>query len=100
MKCLIVAAGQGTRLRAIAASKPLAEVGGAPLLEHVVASARAAGASGFVIVTGYEAGKVEELAGRLGPDIETVRNPDWDRPNGFSVLAAADRLGAEFALLM
>lgn len=100
MKCLILAAGQGTRLRAIAASKPLAEVGGAALLEHVVASARAAGASGFVIVTGYEAERVEGMARRLGPGIETVGNPDWDRPNGVSVLAAADRLGGEFALLM
>ena len=104
MKCLIIAAGQGTRLRALAPSKPLARVAGVPLLEHVVRSAAAGGASAFVIVTGYEAEGVESflagLAERTGLPIEAVRNPDWDRPNGLSVLAAAARLESEFVLLM
>ena len=104
MKCLIIAAGQGTRLRSVAPSKPLARVGGAPLLEHVVRSAAEAGASGFVVVTGYEAEPVEaflgELANRTGLAVEAVRNPDWDRPNGLSVLAAEARLEGEFILLM
>lgn len=104
MKCLILAAGQGTRLRSVAASKPLARVGGMPLVEHVVRRAAEAGASGFVIVTGYEAEPVEaflgDLAGRAGLSIETVRNAGWDRPNGLSVLAAEARLDGEFILLM
>ncbi|HEY0411711.1 MAG TPA: NTP transferase domain-containing protein [Allosphingosinicella sp.] len=104
MKCLILAAGQGTRLRAMAASKPLAEVGGTPLLEHVARSAKAGGATGFVVVTGYEAERIEAflpgLADRIGVPVEAVRNPDWARPNGVSVLAAAERLGPEFVLLM
>jgi choline kinase len=104
MKCLIIAAGQGTRLRAIAPSKPLARVAGAPLIEHVLGRAAAGGASGFVVVTGYRAEPVEafldDLAARTGWRIETVRNPDWRRPNGLSVAAAADRLDGEFALLM
>ena len=104
MQCLIVAAGQGTRLRAIAPSKPLAQVAGVPLIEHVIRSALAGGASRFTIATGYEAEPLEaflqELAGRAGAAIETVRNLEWERPNGLSVLAAADRLDPEFALLM
>jgi choline kinase len=104
MKCLIVAAGQGTRLRSIAPSKPLAEVGGAPLIEHVVRRAADAGARRFVVVTGYEAEPVEaflgELAGRTGLAVETVRHSDWARPNGLSVLAAAHRLAGDFVLLM
>jgi 1L-myo-inositol 1-phosphate cytidylyltransferase len=104
MKCLIIAAGQGTRLRAIAPSKPLARVGGIPLVEHVVNAAAAAGVREFVVVTGYEAEPVEMflagLAGRTGLSIEAVRNPGWDRPNGLSVLAAAARLDSEFVLLM
>jgi choline kinase len=104
MKCLIIAAGQGTRLRALAPSKPLARVGGVPLIEHVAASAAEAGVTGFVVVTGYEAEPLEsflaELAGRIGLAIETVRNGEWDRPNGLSVLVATGRLDSEFILLM
>src|SRR5687767_11275626 len=104
MKCLIIAAGQGTRLRSIAPSKPLAEVAGLPLIEHVVNAAAAGGATGFVVVTGYEPGPLEtflgSLAERSGLPIEAVRNEDWARPNGLSVLAAAPRLGSEFILLM
>jgi choline kinase len=104
MKCLIIAAGQGTRLRSVAPSKPLARIGGAPLVEHVVCRAAMAGMSEFVVVTGYEAEPVEDflrdLAGRTGLAIETVRNPDWHRPNGLSVLAAEARLDGEFVLLM
>lgn len=104
MKCLIIAAGQGTRLRDIAPSKPLAEVAGAPLIEHIVRLAAAGGASGFVVVTGYEPAPLEaflgDLAARTGLPIETVRNDQWARPNGVSVLAAAPRLDGAFILLM
>jgi choline kinase len=104
VKCLVIAAGQGTRLRGVAPSKPLAELNGAPLLEHVLRSAKAGGASGFVVVTGYEASRVEavlpDLAERIGAPVEAVRNPDWHRPNGLSVLAAAPCLASDFVLLM
>jgi choline kinase len=104
MQCLIIAAGQGTRLRSIAPSKPLAEVAGVPLIEHVIRAASAGGAAAFVVVTGYEPEPLEaflaSLAERSGLAIEVVRNPDWARPNGVSVLAAEPRLGSEFVLLM
>jgi choline kinase len=104
MKCLIIAAGQGTRLRSIAPSKPLARVAGVPLIEHVVRRAARGGASRFVVVTGYEPEPLEAflatLAGHSGLTIEIVRNEDWDRPNGLSVLAAEARLDSEFILLM
>ncbi|HEX8309209.1 MAG TPA: NTP transferase domain-containing protein [Allosphingosinicella sp.] len=104
MKCLIIAAGQGTRLRGIAPSKPLAPVAGLPLIEHVLNAASAGGATGFVVVTGYAADPLEAFLGslseRTGLPIEIVRNEDWARPNGVSVLAAEPRLAREFMLLM
>jgi choline kinase len=104
MKCLIIAAGQGTRLRSVAPSKPLARVRGVPLIEHIVRAARAGGASAFVVATGYEAEPLEAfligLAERTGWPIESARNENWHRPNGFSVSAAAARLDGPFALLM
>lgn len=104
MKCLIIAAGMGSRLRSMAASKPLAEVNGTPLLEHVVRAAHAGGATSFVVVTGYEAEGIQRflpgLAEAVGVPIEAVHNPAWDRPNGHSVLAAAATLAEPFILLM
>lgn len=104
MHALIVAAGAGSRLRSLAESKPLAPVAGRPLIEHVVRSAAAGGATAFTIVTGYRAEPLEsylaDLAGALGLPIRTVRNPDWERPNGLSVVAAAEFLTGEFLLMM
>ena len=104
MHALIVAAGAGSRLRPLAESKPLAPVAGRPLIEHVVRSAADGGATGFTIVTGYRAEPLEaycaDLAGAIGLPIRTVRNPDWERPNGLSVIAAAEMLTGEFLLMM
>jgi 1L-myo-inositol 1-phosphate cytidylyltransferase len=104
VQCLIIAAGQGTRLRSLAPSKPLAEIDGTPLLTHVVRAAKAGGATSFVVVTGYEAEPIEALlpilSRQVSAPIEAVRNPDWLRPNGLSVMAAGPRLQDEFLLLM
>ena len=104
MQCLILAAGMGTRLRSRAPSKPMAELAGVPLIEQVVRLARAGGASRFLVVTGYEGERLRTflpgLAERVGVPIGTVANAHWERPNGHSVLAAADRLDDEFLLLM
>lgn len=104
MQCLIIAAGQGSRLRSRAASKPLAEIAGRPLIEHVVRRARAGGASRFVVVTGYAAEGIEQFLERFAAQealpIDWVRNEDWLKPNGHSVLAAAAALEDEFLLVM
>jgi 1L-myo-inositol 1-phosphate cytidylyltransferase len=104
VQCLIIAAGQGTRLRSLAPSKPLAEVNGIPLIGHVVRAAKAGGASSFLVVTGYEAEAIEvylpTLSRETGAPIDAVRNPDWLRPNGLSVAAAAPLLRDQFLLLM
>jgi 1L-myo-inositol 1-phosphate cytidylyltransferase len=104
VKGLIVAAGQGLRIRDIALSKPLAEVRGVALIESVIASAHEAGLREFVVVTGYEAERVEAflrgLSARRGFSIETIRNDDWTKAHGLSVVAADALLGERFVLLM
>jgi choline kinase len=104
MQCLIIAAGEGSRLRSLAESKPLATVAGVPLIEHVIRAAARAGCTRFLVVTGYRAEPLEaflaSLAASSGLRIESVRNASWQRPNGLSVLAAADRLEREYVLLM
>ncbi len=105
MKCLILAAGKGSRLRPRAESKPLLPLLGVPLIERVIREARRAGADDFVVVTGHAAETVEaflaDLARRLDVPIATVRNPEWaDTENGRSILAAEGLLREPFLLLM
>jgi choline kinase len=104
MQGLIVAAGQGLRLRSISPSKPLAMVGGATLIERVIETAASAGVDRFVVVTGYEAERLTTflttVAARLSLEIEAVFNPDWRAANGVSVAAAEARLDDRFLLMM
>jgi myo-inositol-1-phosphate synthase len=104
VKCLIIAAGQGSRLRSISASKPLAQLVGTPMIERVIDNARQGGADDVVVVSGYEGERLEGFLKELGLkksiSVECVRNDDWTRPNGLSVLAAEAQLGDRFILLM
>jgi len=104
MQCLIVAAGQGLRLRARGPSKPLAELAGKPLIAHVLLRAKEAGLKDFVVVTGHEAERLEgflkSFAAREGLAIAFVRNPEFEKPNGLSVLAARSVLNSPFLLTM
>ena len=101
---LIVAAGQGIRLRDVARSKPLALINGVPLIERVIVTAHKAGVSRFVVVTGYEGKRLETflagLAERLSIPIVTVRNFAWKGANGLSVVAAEPYLDERFVLMM
>ncbi|HEX7711594.1 MAG TPA: NTP transferase domain-containing protein [Sphingomonadaceae bacterium] len=104
MDALIIAAGYGSRLRALAQSKPLLAVRGVPLIELGVRQAARAGATRVVVVTGHEADALEAfLAGlsrRSGIEIEPARVADWSVPNGHSVLAGAARIAGDYLLLM
>ncbi len=105
MKCLVLAAGGGTRLRPRAESKPLLPLLGVPLIERCIRSAREAGAREFVVVTGHAGEAVSEflhdLARRLRVSITTAVNPHWDSTeNGHSILAAEGLIDEPFLLLM
>jgi choline kinase len=101
MDCLIIAAGHGSRLRAVSPSKPLTPVAGVPLIERVIRAAAAGGATRFVVATGHEAARVEAFLESLAEfEIEPVRVADWDLPNGHSVLAGAARIAGDYLLMM
>ncbi|MGZ5513911.1 MAG: phosphocholine cytidylyltransferase family protein [Candidatus Aminicenantales bacterium] len=104
LKCVIIAAGRGSRLAARAASKPLLEVGGIALIDRAIDAARAAGVREFVVVTGYRGEDVEgHLRSRTEADhisIATVRNKEWEKENGLSVLKARKLAGERFLLIM
>jgi CDP-L-myo-inositol myo-inositolphosphotransferase len=104
IKCLIVAAGNGSRLRQKGDSKPLIPILGIPLIERVIRSAMEAGADEFYVVIGWQSDLVrdflERLAKRLAIRITPLVNEDWEKENGLSVLKARDVLQEPFLLLM
>jgi choline kinase len=104
-QCLILAAGNGSRLRAISANlpKPLVDFHGSPILEHVIRGAQHAGIEEFVIVLGYKGDLIREWfetrwKGRTR--FTWVENPDYHKSNGVSALKAKEALHGNFLLLM
>ncbi len=78
MKAVILAAGKGTRMKQLTASrpKPMIEICGKPMLEHIVVALRDSGISEFILVTGYLAELVETHFGngqRLGIRVDYIR---------------------------
>jgi choline kinase len=104
-ECLILAAGNGSRIAAMSGSapKPLVPLLGAPLLEHIVLSSKAAGIEKFVIVVGYRADAIRRwFADHPLDDVSVtlVENLDYHKANGVSALAAKELLRNPFLLLM
>lgn len=104
MDGLILAAGFGSRLRDKFACKPLALVNGVSLLEISLRQLTSAGVSRAVVVTGYQADAIEaavaKLRAKLDLEILTTRVDDWEKPNGYSVMAGAGLLPGEYLLVM
>jgi len=103
---LILAAGNGSRLAACSGElpKPLVQLYGKPLLEHVMSSAREAGIEKFVIVLGYCGHAIREWYENrplAGIDVTWIENPDYRKKNnGVSVLCAKEVIHEPFLLLM
>lgn len=99
---ILLAAGEGSRLRGATPFKPLCPVAGRALIDHALHGLAAAGIARVVVVTGYGAEMVEaHLAKRFWPlAVRTVRSPDWRLPNGVSVLAARPLVDGDALLAM
>lgn len=72
---LILAAGRSSRMGG--ANKLLQNVGGVPMVRRAVNAARAARTCSVTVVTGFEAGQVEAIAG--APGVTFVHNLDHAR---------------------
>jgi dTDP-glucose pyrophosphorylase len=64
-KAVLLAAGRGTRMRELTADlpKPMIEVRGKPVLQHIVEGLRGAGVCEFLIIVGYRADAVQNFFG-------------------------------------
>ena len=98
---ILLAAGEGSRLRPVAESKPLCPVGDRPLIAHAIGSLAQAGMRRVTVVLGYQAEAIEAYlaAGTWPIVVETVRVADHRRPNGSSLLAAEHGVAGGEALL-
>lgn len=64
-QAVLLAAGRGTRMRELTADlpKPMIEVRGKPVLQHIVEGLRDAGVRRFLVVVGYRADAVQNFFG-------------------------------------
>jgi choline kinase len=97
MRAVILAAGEGVRLRPYSADRPkcLVELGGSTLLGHQLATLERVGIREVHIVTGYRAEQIE----RLG--YPTFHNHDFARTNMVaSLMCAAEVLDGQDDVLV
>lgn len=102
---LILAAGNGKRLAARSGElpKPLVQLHGKPLLEHVMRGAQEAGIERFVIVLGYRGNLIHEWwknSSLRELPVTWVENPEYLKDNGVSVLRASSEIHEPFLLMM
>jgi choline kinase len=104
MKCLIIAAGKGSRLANKGDSKPLLPLEGIPLIERVIQLVMTAGVKDFHVVTGYNGNKIRvrltSFCQTHPVSIEFIHNEQWEKQNGISVYCAQPKLREPFFLLM
>jgi glucose-1-phosphate cytidylyltransferase len=95
---VVLCGGRGTRLQEQAAAipKPLVEVGGLPIVWHVVSIYARQGVERVLLLTGYRSDALAAFAaGATWPDGVRVECVDTgiDTPTGGRIHAVADRLG-------
>jgi choline kinase len=80
MKAVILAAGKGNRLYPLTRDKPkpLLKTNGQTILEHQVQNLRSCGINDIVMVTGYQAPKIEAV---YGAEIRYIFNPFYETTN-------------------
>ncbi|MDG6243622.1 MAG: sugar phosphate nucleotidyltransferase [Methanolobus sp.] len=81
MKAVILAAGEGTRMRPLTSSKPkvMLPIANKPMIEHTIKAAIDAGISEFLIVTGYREDAIRNYfndGSVFGINIEYVRQEE------------------------
>ena len=99
-KVAILCGGRGTRLqeRTHSIPKALVEIGGRPILWHVIRIYAAQGLRRFVLLTGYLGDQIEEYTrAEDWPEQVEIECVDTgiDTPTGGRIKLAADSFGAE-----
>ena len=92
MKLVIIAAGHGSRLRSVShdMNKTLLTIHGKRLIDILLNNAVKCGLQDVVIITGYQNQVLMQALDNHTHNLKLtfIYNPDWQKPNGISVLAA------------
>lgn len=104
-EAVILMAGTGSRLQVLNQNlpKPLTPILGRPLVSYTIDALAAAGITVLNAVVGFESAALLPRLKTLVPpamQLRLITNPDWQKQNGISVLAAAPHLTAPFLLTM
>ena len=102
---VILMAGTGSRLRASGEvlPKPLVPILGRPLIAYIAAALEHAGVRTLHAIVGANSDSLIESLRPLVPatmQLNPIRNPDWQKQNGLSVLCAAGHVTEPFLLMM
>lgn len=96
-KALIPAAGRGARLDRPNTPKPLVDVGGRPIIFHLLKRLEEVGVEHAVVVVGYEGKKIARQL-TAHPDlklrVELVEHAEWERGLASSLVAARGAFSA------
>lgn len=99
MQAVILAAGVGSRLRALSGGKPkcLVEIGGRPLIMHQLQALADHGVGPVICVLGYQADEVRTV---IGDRADVVINERYEQTNSlFSLWLAREQVKGPFVLL-
>lgn len=104
-EAVILMAGSGSRLRGSDETffKPLILILGRPLICYIMDALIDAGISKVNFIVGYQSERLRAAIVKLvPPKLESVfiENPQWQKQNGISLLAAANQVSTPFLLAM
>lgn len=102
---VVLMAGSGSRLRTAGSNlpKPLIQIAGRAVFSYTIDALEKAGIKTVHIVTGSNADALLDGLKPLMPDgmkLNPIHNPEWQKQNGISLLAAANHLPSPFLLTM
>jgi UDP-N-acetylglucosamine diphosphorylase/glucosamine-1-phosphate N-acetyltransferase len=103
MQCVILAAGEGKRMRPLTAHRPkvMLPIGNRPMLAHLVDAVTAAGISDLVMVVGYEEQSIRSWFGNGGDRGVSIRYVSQRRQSGTAdaLNTAKDLVSGRFLML-
>jgi 1L-myo-inositol 1-phosphate cytidylyltransferase len=104
-EAVVLMAGSGSRLRGSDETflKPLVPIGGRPLVCYIVDALIHAGINKINFIVGYQSERLRPAIEKLVPaplELSFIENPQWQKQNGISLLAAAKHVTEPFVLTM